>query len=1579
MAEDGCINSGIFQNLDVIGEVEFVDAVFTGNCNIGKIATTDTLTIKSRIKMPPPDAGSDDVDASTGTKVLVRQTDNTLRFEPKAESVFKTIIVDNQDNIVASNLTDSFTIKPGTNMTIQTDENSKTITFASSNGTNTQDLYKTIRVDGHNDLIPNTSTDILKFVGTNNIDIVPTGGELDGFLATITFGNVYDTAGNVNKKITLYNGGTAVDFVMVTTTPITPTDTLVQFQKETDNDTTITNLHNAINNHSAFTSKKANSGQSYSNELEITQRNNVTPLSNSTNFVDGIIVSNFSSIDVWNTQLVYNSVLHTNSNNIGQSLKLKNRDGVDVDFLMIPTLGVPSSSTNAIQFNKGGNETATVTNLSNAINSYRDFHSTLDLVNKIISVTIFSYNHPNIDDGNSSTTDSNRDTFEDTGNDENVSLITPNFSLVNQEIATLTIGLKDNKIIDDLVIGEDSTDMLLVNSETTFTSNTTFSNDVEITDNLQVDNLNINGNIISSTDTNGNIQITPDGTGTVVIPKIDINSGTIDGVTIGVNSVCTDLRVDNIKIDGNIISSTNGDINITPDGTGTVVIPKIDINEGNIDNTIIGATTAAAGTFTTLDVSDGNITNVGSIALDSIIADGSSFSFGSNWSAASQTCDDLGTVTTVDINGGNIDGTTINTSDITVPSGNKIDIQNATLTLADDQISGDKIEGGTIDSITILNLEGPMDTNNEVISNVNIVSGKLDNVTIGTTTPCTDLRVDNIQINGNTISSTDTNGDIQIVPNGTGKIDAGTVNIDSSGIIGNSNATLLGTISASTPLQQNIISVGTLTSLDISGDLSVDTNVLKVDTTNNKVGINKTTPNVALDVFGDVTMSGTLTIGSGTDDKRVTYLNSSNQINIVSTPSADKKVLAHTGGNLTWIDYGDVSSGGIDKSLVTDILSSPLDTDYYVGNDENNLFVSSGKSNFLEDVNIIDSVLRVDNSSGHSLILNGSTTNPTIESTSGTISFGNENLITTGTLGCGVLTAATGSSIGTLALANGSITDTNGAISFGNVNLTTTGNVGIGTTNPSGILHVGTGTAHVGSGNEAVDIIVGSSTGANHGITISSTNDGNIFFSGAAPADYYKGIVRYNHINNSMTFFTNGNERLCIDSAGNVGIGTTNPQSSLHVAGDRNNTTPAQGIHLGMNGGDAAIEIVAGSATTTCNSFIDFTKPNSDYRGRIIYHHTNNSTDSMGFYVDGGGEKMKIDSAGNVGIGTNNPAVPLHINRSDDGDVDMLMIETQYTLPHLGPAICFVRSSSILSRIRGIDDSSWGGGLIFETVNVDHNANPTGIGRNGTTIERMRIDKDGKLLLNKDIGGAIIEGNDANHAIYFRKGYDTTLNVLDFYEYGNIRFFTNGVIASQTEKMRIQSNGNVGIGTTNPGHKLDVYGVVASFGTELTSDDRIKYNKQDINGITAIDIINQLNPQKYEKIIEKPQNKNGVWIPTDAQWRSTERDATINETDDEGNVTTRPKWKWNNEIGLIAQDIKLINELQNSVTGEEVDESGNQTPLSLNYNYIFSYHIAATKQLISELNVEKTKVTTLETKVTTLETELAAIKTHLGL
>ena len=92
----------------------------------------------------------------------------------------------------------------------------------------------------------------------------------------------------------------------------------------------------------------------------------------------------------------------------------------------------------------------------------------------------------------------------------------------------------------------------------------------------QVDNININGHAITSTDTNGNIALTPNGSGEVDISKVDIDSGAIDGVTIGTNSAVTDLRVDNLQLDGNTVSSTNlnGDITIDPNGTG-------DVNIGN--------------------------------------------------------------------------------------------------------------------------------------------------------------------------------------------------------------------------------------------------------------------------------------------------------------------------------------------------------------------------------------------------------------------------------------------------------------------------------------------------------------------------------------------------------------------------------------------------------------------------------------------------------------------------------------------------------------------------------------------------------------------------------------------------------------------------------------------------------------------------------------------------------------------------------------------------------------------------------------------------------------------------------------
>ncbi len=120
-----------------------------------------------------------------------------------------------------------------------------------------------------------------------------------------------------------------------------------------------------------------------------------------------------------------------------------------------------------------------------------------------------------------------------------------------------------------------------------------------------IGNINVDGNTIISTDTNGNINLTPNGTGEVNISKADIDSGTIDGVTIGASSAITELQVDNLNLNGNAITSTdtNGNIALTPNGTGEVDITKVDIAGGEIDGTTIGANSAAAGTFTNLTAS----------------------------------------------------------------------------------------------------------------------------------------------------------------------------------------------------------------------------------------------------------------------------------------------------------------------------------------------------------------------------------------------------------------------------------------------------------------------------------------------------------------------------------------------------------------------------------------------------------------------------------------------------------------------------------------------------------------------------------------------------------------------------------------------------------------------------------------------------------------------------------------------------------------------------------------------------------------------------------------------------------------
>ena len=91
-----------------------------------------------------------------------------------------------------------------------------------------------------------------------------------------------------------------------------------------------------------------------------------------------------------------------------------------------------------------------------------------------------------------------------------------------------------------------------------------------------------------------------------------------------------------------------------------------------------------------------------------------------------------------------------------------------------------------------------------------------------------------------------------------------------------------------------------------------------------------------------------------------------------------------------------------------------------------------------------------------------------------------------------------------------------------------------------------------------------------------------------------------------------------------------------------------------------------------------------------------------------------------------------------------------------------------------------------------------------------------------------------------------------------IQFVTGGTHTTPsdgTARLTIIDNGNVGIGDTNPTFKLAVNGHLGCNGFTIinSSDDRIKYNEENINSASALSIINQLQPQKYEKLQKYPK------------------------------------------------------------------------------------------------------------------------------
>ena len=315
---------------------------------------------------------------------------------------------------------------------------------------------------------------------------------------------------------------------------------------------------------------------------------------------------------------------------------------------------------------------------------------------------------------------------------------------------------------------------------------------------VDIDSIKIDGQTISTVTGNEAINITPHGTGSVVISKVDINAGTIDGATIATSDIdmhgktldlrdATAVHFDDDQISGDAINAGTigsvtitalagdlslGDNNIT--NVGDLNADSISVDEAgnglNVD--FSGGNTATSKLTLGDNLADAlNITEGSNSYMKFTTTDGSEqIVFGKNSTFNGTTIADLGTVTTADINGGTADGVTIGGGTPAAGTFTALTANDSLTVNAGAAIAGDtaaeitlKVTAASSQSADIfeVNLNNGTEkfsvsnTGTTVIATADINGGAIDGTTIGASSAAagtfSSLTATTADINGGTI------------------------------------------------------------------------------------------------------------------------------------------------------------------------------------------------------------------------------------------------------------------------------------------------------------------------------------------------------------------------------------------------------------------------------------------------------------------------------------------------------------------------------------------------------------------------------------------------------------------------------------------------------------------------------------------------------------------------------------------------------------------------------------------------------------------------------------------------------------
>ena len=451
--------------------------------------------------------------------------------------------------------------------------------------------------------------------------------------------------------------------------------------------------------------------------------------------------------------------------------------------------------------------------------------------------------------------------------------------------------------------------------------NNVFLDSLTTTGSAQFEEILINDNFITTTSSNVDLELRASGTGEIVVPDNDVrivNDLTVDAdiaannVNVSGTTTADKFSTGDILIDDNYIETTqtNSDLTLRAAGTGTVYIPSNDLEvEQDLivrgvtnlsDTSIQGNLTQVGDTTQTGNINlTGNLGITGNITVSGI-AQFEDIKVETNFITTTQSNADLelratqfgdilipnnnlhitndlivdGTITVGDINSvGTITANRFSTGDILIddnfvtttlsnsnlelrangtgevyiPS-NDVVIDNNLTVNGDTNLKGTTIVGdithtGNTTQTGDINLTGNLDVTGEVIISASLI------------------QFEDIQISGNRITTTESNSNLDLRANGTGKI-----YIPDNNVVIENNLAVNGTITVG-----NIASTGTITANSFStGDILIDDNYITTTLSNSNLELRANgTGSIIIDTFtindNTISSSGDFIIDPGSD------------------------------------------------------------------------------------------------------------------------------------------------------------------------------------------------------------------------------------------------------------------------------------------------------------------------------------------------------------------------------------------------------------------------------------------------------------------------------------------------------------------------------------------------------------------------------------------------------------------------------------------------------------------------------------------------------------------------------------------